>query len=135
MEMKHGELAQRESGDPMSLAFLRNKPIERAGKRQFAESMLDRQFPNRYDAEKNFVDGIREDLARHRRQVFRARDDPQERAAIEKTLHPWEPSNVRSTSSGRGSKNERGTVNRPLAKPIGRGRGGISGNGVISATG
>jgi hypothetical protein len=133
--MKNGSLVQRESGDPMSLTFFRNKPIECAGKRQFAEGMLDRQFPNRHDTEEDFVGRIREDLARRWRQVFRARDDPQERAGIKKALHPWEPSNVRSSSSGRGSKNERGTVNRPLAKPIGRGRAGTWGNGVISATG
>jgi hypothetical protein len=100
-----------------------------------AEGMLDRQFPNRRDTEEDFVGRICEDLARCRRQVFRARDDPQERAGIKKALHPWEPSNVRGSSSGRGSKNERGTVNRPLAMSIGRGRAGTWGNGIISATG
>lgn len=133
--MKHGSLVQRESGDPMSLTFFRNKPIERTGEWQFTEAMLDRQLPSRHGTEEDFVGRVRENLARGRRQIFRARDDPQERAGIEKALHLWEPSNVRSSSSGRGSKNERGTENRLLPKPIGRGRTGTSGNGVISATG
>ena len=43
--MKHGSLVQWENGDPMSLTFFRNKPIECAGERQFAEGMLDLQLP------------------------------------------------------------------------------------------
>ena len=88
VQMKDGSLVQRESGDPMSLTFFRHKPIECAGEWQFTEGMLDRQFPNRHDTEEDFVGRIREDLARRWRQVFRARDDPQERAGIEKALHP-----------------------------------------------
>ena len=74
--MKHGSLIERESGDPMSLTFFRNKPIERTGERQFAEAMLDRQFPGRHNTEEYFVGRIREDLARCQGQIFRARDDP-----------------------------------------------------------
>ncbi len=49
--MKHGSLVQRESGDPMSLTFFRNKPIERTGEWQFTEAMLDRQLPSRHGTE------------------------------------------------------------------------------------
>ena len=44
----------------------RHKPIERAGERQFAKSMLDRQFPSQHGTEENFVGRVREDLARRR---------------------------------------------------------------------
>jgi hypothetical protein len=50
--------------DPMSRARFRHKPIECAGERQFAKSMLDRQFPSRHGTEENFVGRVREDLAR-----------------------------------------------------------------------
>ena len=135
VKVKNGSLVQRERSDPMPLTLFHNKAIERTGERQLAQGMLDREFPDRHGAEENFVGRIGEDLTCLRRQVLRARDDPQKCTGIEETLHPWVRSNARSSYSGRGSKKERGTVNCPLVKPIGRGRTGTSGSGVISATG
>ena len=135
MEVKHRAFVERQSGHPMSLTLFYDEAFEGAGQGELPEGVLDRDLPDRYRAEEDFVCGIGKDPDRRGREFFRARNNPQERAGVEKTPHPCVPSNASMSSSGRGSKKERGTENVPFAKPIGRGRAGASGSRVICATG
>lgn len=67
VEMKDGAFIERERRDPMSFAIGCHKVMKRAGKRQFAQGMLDRDFPHRYRAEQNLVGGIDKHLRSVRR--------------------------------------------------------------------
>jgi len=120
-QMEDGSFIERKCRNPMSFPLLYDETVDRARQRQLTKSMLHGKFPDGHRAEQHFVGGIREDLLRSRRQFFGPSDDPQERACVEQAPHPCAPSNASSSSSGRGSKKERGTENRPLARPIGRG--------------
>jgi hypothetical protein len=120
VKVEDGSFIERKCRNPMSFPLIHDETVNRARQRQLAKGMLHGDFPDGHRAEQHFVGWIRENLLRCRRQFFCPSNDPQERARVEQALHPCVPSNASSSSLGRGSKNERGTENRPLARPIGR---------------
>ena len=63
------------------------------------------------------------------------KNNPQGATGTEETFYACRFSTTSSDSSGSDSKNERGTVNIRLAKPMSREHVGGSGSGVICATG
>lgn len=121
VKVEDGSFIERKCRHPMSFPFLHDETFDRARQRQLAKSILHGEFPDGHRAEQRFVGRICEDFLRSRRQFICPSDDPQECARVEQTPHMCVPSNASSSSSGRGSKKERGTENRPLASPIGRG--------------
>ena len=60
VEVKHGSFVEWQRFYSVALTLLFDKTIKRAGERQLAERMLNREFPDRHDAQQHFIRRIGE---------------------------------------------------------------------------
>lgn len=121
VEVEDSLFIKRKYPDPMPFPLVNDETLNRTRQRQLPKRMLHGELPNGHCTQQHLVGRIRKDLLRCWRQLFRPGNDPQEGAGVEEALHPRVPSKASSMSSGKGSKKEGGTENRPFARPMGRG--------------
>ena len=81
---------ERQRTDPMLLPLLHEKSLDRAWQRQLTQRMPHRRLPDRHRTEQHIIGRVHKQRSCPGREFVRTRDDPQERAGIEQTLHPRE---------------------------------------------
>src|SRR5712691_2079113 len=112
-----------------------NVLLRRRWQRKSPQGMFDSDLPSTYRTQIDLVLHLSKHLPSSIGKSWNISNKPEEGARIQQNPHVFSPANAASRSSGRGSKNSGGTVNSPLASPIGRFTLRAWGRGRISAIG
>ena len=107
-----------QTGNQMPCTLGRKITLGRVRQRQFAQTMLYDDFPERSNAQIYLIARITHAVAPVRRQPRVPADEPEEHVCIEQESH-W-LSNVLKMLSGKGASKSSGTVNSPAHSPKGR---------------